>query len=189
MEPAVAKKELVEEKNALPDMKDVPEAPPLPPLPTAPPPSTPAGEDKWADLKQMKGDATGNYDDLKKEIEREKNGQIALDPAAFQSDALASASPVSAPVIDSLNDPTPWVRAQAARRLSSIHPAPVQTIPTLIQMLDDKDVECRRAAAGALGTFGPLAHDAIPALNHALSDPDKDVSLIAADALKAIQQH
>jgi HEAT repeat protein len=69
-----------------------------------------------------------------------------------------------------------------------VHPAPVQTIPTLITLLGDKAPECRRAAAAALGSFGPLAREAVPALNKTLADSDNGVSQIAAEALKQIQQ-
>jgi HEAT repeat protein len=135
----------------------------------------------------MRSQDSGNYSDLKREIDIEKKGQVTLDAAQVQSDAPAAASPLST-VVESLKDPTPWVRAQAARRLAMVHPAPVETIPTLIEMLGDSDVEARRAAAAALGSFGPLAREAIPTLNKALADPDNTVSQIAADALKQIQQ-
>jgi HEAT repeat protein len=154
-------------------------------LPAAPPKSS--GQDQWADLKKMREDDSGNYPDLKQEIDREKKGQIELNVAELQSDAGAADTPLST-VIDALKDPTPWVHVQAARRLAMIHPAPVETIPTLIDMLGAKDPESRRAAAAALGSFGSLAREAVPALNKALTDPDDSVSLIAADALKQIQQ-
>ena len=90
--------------------------------------------------------------------------------------------------MDSLKDPDPWVRAQAARRLGMIQPAPVEAIPTLIKMLGHKESESRRAAVAALGSFGPLAKDAVMPLNAALSDPDPAVRTLADEALKQIQQ-
>ena len=162
-------------ETSLPDAKKDLAAPPVP-----------SGDDKWADLKKMKGEESGKYADLKQQIDSEKKGQVSLDAAQLQSDAGASTSAFSS-VIDSLKDPDPWVRAQAARRLAMIHPAPVETIPTLIKMLGDKETESRRAAVAALGSFGPLAKDAILPLNGALSDPDPDVRTLAGDALKQIQ--
>ena len=134
----------------------------------------------------MRNDGGGQYDDLRKEMEREKKGQVSLDVAALRSDAPANDTPL-ATVVDSLKDTDPWVRAQAARRLGMIHPAPTETIPTLIDLLQDTHVEVRRAAAAALGSFGSLAREAAPALTKALSDPDDAVSQIAAEALKQIQ--
>jgi hypothetical protein len=162
------------------------EAPPTPKELAAPPPA-PVGGDKWEDLSKMRQGGAGQYDDLKREVDLEKKGQVTLDVGELRSDSDSYTTPLTT-VIDSLKDPDPWVRAQAARRLALVHPAPVQTIPTLIGMLDDKDVESRRAAAAALGSFGPLARQAIAPLNKALTDPDNGVSALAAEALQQIQQ-
>ena len=161
----------------------------LPPTPKemAVPPAKPAGGGQWSDLENMRQGQTNNYDDLRRQIELEKKGQVTLDSSELKSESDSYTTPL-ATVIESLKDPDPWVRAQAARRLGMIHPAPVEVIPTLITMLDDKNVECRRAGAAALGSFGPLAREAAPSLNKALADPDNTVSQIAAEALKQIQQ-
>jgi HEAT repeat protein len=144
-------------------------------------------KDKWGDLKKMHQDDATPYADMKEQIEKEKNGQVTLDAAQLAKDSPDTASPLSS-VTASLKDPDPWVRAQAARRLAMIHPAPMEAIPDLIKMLGDKEVESRRAAAAALGSFGHLAKQAIIPLNAALSDPDPAVKQIAADALKLIKQ-
>jgi HEAT repeat protein len=151
------------------------------------PSQKPGADDKWADLRKMQGEETDKYADLKQQMDQEKKGQTALDASAFQSDTSGNSSALSS-VVDSLKDPDPWVRAQAARRLAMIHPAPVDAIPTLTKMLGDKETESRRAAVAALGSFGPLAKDAIIPLNAALSDPDPAVRTLAADAIKAIQE-
>jgi len=162
------------------------ETPPTPKELTAPP-VTPVGGSKWADLENMRQGQTNNYNDLKEQLEMEKKGQVTLDAAELKADSDSYTTPLSS-VVQSLKDPDPWVRAQAARRLALVHPAPVETIPTLIAMLGDKNVECRQAGAAALGSFGPLARDAVPALNKSLNDPDNGVSQIAGEALKQIQQ-
>jgi len=151
----------------------------------APEPKT-TGDDKWADLKKMQGEESGKYADMQDQIDQEKKVQVTLDASQLKAESDVSSSPLST-VLDSLKDPDPWVRAQAARRLSMIHPAPVEAIPTLITMLKDEETESRRAAAAALGSFGPLARDAVPALNNALGDSDPAVTQIAAEALKQIQ--
>ncbi len=145
-----------------------------------------SNSDKWGDLKKMKGEESGHYADLKDQVEQEKKGQVSLDASSLLKDSQDTSSPLAA-VVASLKDPDPWVRAQAARRLAMVHPAPMEAIAPLIKMLGDKETESRRAAAAALGSFGPLAKDAVMPLNAALSDPDPAVKQIAADALKQIQ--
>lgn len=185
MPPPEVKKPTVEEWKAEKKIQDS-EMPPVP-QEIAAPPAKPTGNGQWADLENMKQGQTNNYADLKEQLELEKKGQVTLDAAELKADSDSYATPLST-VVQSLKDPDPWVRAQAARRLAMVHPAPVDTIPTLLTMLDDKSVEDRQAAAAALGSFGPLAREAIPALHAHLSDPDTGVSQIAAEALKQIQQ-
>jgi hypothetical protein len=154
----------------------------------AAPVAKPAGDDKWSDLTKMKNEeAGGNYADMKQQMDAEKNGQVTLDAAQLRSDDATSSSPLSS-VVDSLKDPDPWVRAQAARRLAMVRPAPVEAIPILVKMLNDKETESRRAAVAALGSFGHLAQDAVLPLNSALSDPDPTVRALAEESLKQIQQ-
>src|SRR5205807_5285015 len=133
-----------------------------------------ADTDKWADLKKMRGEDSARYANMKDQIETEKKDQVTLDASQLQANSSDSSSPLSS-VVDSQKDPDPWVRAQAARRLALVHPAPLYAIPLLIKMLGDKEPESRRAAAAALGSFGPLAKSAVPALDAALSDPDPAV--------------
>ncbi len=135
------------------------------------------------EVEHAKGEA---FPDLKKELEAEKQNSGFLDASLLKSDQEITRTPSI--ILDSLKDPDPWVRSQSARRLSTIRPAPVEAIPTLIGMLSDKETESRRAAVAALGSFGHLAREAILPLNAALSDPDPDVRTLAADALKQIQQ-
>jgi HEAT repeat protein len=146
-----------------------------------------ANGDKWGDLKKMKNEGP-DYSSMKEQIDKEKNGQVTLDAAQLAKDSPdAAASPLST-VTASLKDPDPWVRAQAARRLSMITPAPMEAIPDLIKMLGDKEPESRRAAVAALGSFGHLAKQAIIPLNASLSDPDPAVRQLAAESLKLIKQ-
>jgi len=185
--PAVSTKTATEDKWA--EEKKMRSATPIPEaakeLPPAP--AAPAGDGRWSDLTKMRAEEGGQYADLKQQFESEKKGQVTLDASQLHSDEPASVSPMST-VVDSLKDPDPWVRAQAARRLAMIHPAPMEAIPTLIKMLNDKETESRRAAVAALGSFGHLAKDAVLPLNAALSDPDPSVRSLAEEALKQINQ-
>src|SRR5262249_3624763 len=123
-------------------------------------PAATGEEDKWADLKKMKAEETGPSSDLKDELAKERKEQVILDASLLKSGEEPSSGGLTT-IIQSLKDPEPWVRAQAARRLAVIHPAPIETIPTLIKMLSDSEAEPRRAAAAALGSFGPLAKEAL----------------------------
>jgi hypothetical protein len=145
-----------------------------------------AGPDKWGDLKRMKQDEQGTYSGLKDELDREKNNATFLDATQLTSENADVLSPVGS-VAASLRDPNPWVRAQAARRIGTLRPAPIEAIPDLIHMLNENIPESRRAAAAALGSFGTLAQEAVPALNSALSDPDPATREIAKEALKQIR--
>jgi HEAT repeat protein len=144
-------------------------------------------KDKWGDLSKMRHEAPADYANMKEQVDLEKKGQVSLDAAQLLKNSPDTASPLSS-VTAALKDPDPWVRAQGARRLAMVHPAPLDAIPDLVKMLGDKEPESRRAAAAALGSFGPLAKSAVMPLNAALSDPDPAVKQIAADALKLIQQ-
>ena len=146
-----------------------------------------SGDDRWSDLTKMRAEDGGNYADLKQQIDQEKKGQVTLDAAQLRSDTEASSTLMTA-VVDSLQDPDPWVRASAARRLAMVQPAPMEAIPVLIKMLNDKETESRRAAVAALGSFGHLAKDAVLPLNASLSDPDPAVRSLAEESLKQIQQ-
>lgn len=142
--------------------------------------------DKWSDLKKMREEERGAYDGLKGELEAEKKGAW-LDASELTLDTADRTSPLAS-VRTSLKDPDPWVRIQAARRIGTLRPAPVEAIPELLEMLGENMPELRRAGAAALGSFGPLAVEALPHLNSALSDPDASVRQIAADALQQIRQ-
>ena len=141
----------------------------------------------WSDLTKMKQEGSPDYSDMKAQLDKEKNGSVTLDAAQLAKDSPDAGSPM-ATVVASLKDPDPWVRAQAARRLAMINPAPVEALPDLVKMLSDKEPESRRAAAAALGSFGHMAKDALIPLNAALSDPDPAVRQIAQEAIQQIRQ-
>lgn len=172
-------KELLQELGASnPDVK-VSSGLDLPTLPPAPPHS-----DRQDALNAVRKDTQESFPDMKAEMEKEKAG--GPPDADILKNENAGLSANSA-LLESLQDPDPWVRSRAARRLSLIHPAPVEAIPALIDLLKDKDTEVRASAAGALGSMGPVAHQAIPALLHTLGDADEGVREIAGEALKQIQ--
>ncbi len=141
-------------------------------------------KDKWSELKKMQSEENKNYSSMKEQLDQDK--KAFLDAALLTADSRDHSSPQNS-VMQALEDPDPWVRAQAARRLGSIRPAPVEAIPSLMNMLREKLPESRRAAAAALGSFGTLAEKAAPALTAALSDSDPATRQLAQDALKQIQ--
>jgi len=172
-------KELLQELGASnPDM-EINAGQELPSQPEAPPHS-----ERQDALNAVRQESQNSFPDMNAEMEKEK----AEGPpdAGILKDENAGLS-TNAALLESLKDPDAWVRARAARRLSLIHPAPVDAIPDLIDLLKDKDTEVRASAAGALGSMGPVAHQAIAALLNALGDPDDGVREIAGEALKQIQ--
>ena len=61
-----------------------------------------------------------------------------------------------------------------------------ETVPVLVQGLEDENAQFRMQAASALQCLGPLAKPAAGALKKALQDEDEHVRQAAAEALKAI---
>lgn len=90
-----------------------------------------------------------------------------------------------------LDDSHSKVRNAAAFELGSIalsqeERKPINAIPRLISVLQDKDVEVRRTAAWALGKFGADGHAAVRPLAESLNDKDWTVRKEAACAIGLI---
>ncbi len=96
------------------------------------------------------------------------NLQTAYQPWGVKEtavDALGRIGPSAVPpLVATLSDPNPRVRAEAARALSRIGSAAQAAVPQLIEQLQDPDRDVRQAAARALGQIGPAAAPAVPAL-------------------------
>jgi HEAT repeat protein len=87
-------------------------------------------------------------------------------------DAIARIGEPAVPVlVQSLSDPDPGVRAQAARALARMGVAAKPAVPDLVKALHDSDEGVRIAAARALGQIGPAASEALPALVELLRTP------------------
>jgi len=88
-------------------------------------------------------------------------------------DAIARIGAPAVPaLIQSLSDPDPGVRTQAARALARMGDTAKPALPELIQALRDPDEGVRIAATKALGQMGPTAAPALPALIDLLKTPD-----------------
>ena len=118
--------------------------------------------------------------------------QATVDPAASDSAKSGSSSPYrswsiketavdslarigepAVPVlIQSLSDPDPELREQAARAIARMGAIAKDAVPTLIQGLNDPQVTVRQACARALGQMGPAAAEAVPALVAVIRSPD-----------------
>lgn len=84
-------------------------------------------------------------------------------------DALARIGTDSVePLIATLADPDPALRADAARALALMGPLAEPAIPALTRALGDSDEAVRIGAARALGQIGPTAREAVPVLIEAL---------------------
>jgi HEAT repeat protein len=62
------------------------------------------------------------------------------------------------------------------------------SVPKLIKLLKEGDVQGRWSAAAALGQMGAAAQEAVPALKEALQDENGDVRNAAAEALERIER-
>jgi HEAT repeat protein len=65
--------------------------------------------------------------------------------------------------------------------------AATESIPDIVDLLEDQDKNVRQDAAQALGSFGPLALAAVPSLVKRLDDPDQLVKIQAAQSLGRIR--
>jgi HEAT repeat protein len=65
-----------------------------------------------------------------------------------------------------------YPREKAAYALGQIGPKARETVPQLIENLNDKSFEVRIATITGLGGIGPGAEDAVPALIRLISDPN-----------------
>lgn len=87
------------------------------------------------------------------------------------ADALARIGPEAvSPLVETLRDDDPNVRARAARALAHLGPMAAPAVQSLRQALKDEDARVRRHAARALGQIGPAARAAIPDLIDALHE-------------------
>ncbi len=65
------------------------------------------------------------------------------------------------PLVDTLDNPDPAKRIQAARMLARIGPDADRAVDKLTDLLNDPSLDVRRAAIRALGQIGPAADTAI----------------------------
>ena len=137
------------------------------------------------ELQEIQKAKKDSFGDLEREMDQEKKSETEISRRDLQPSREGAG--VSAALLEGLRDSDSWVRARSARKLSLIHPAPVEAIPDLIKMLDDSDTEARARAAGALASMGPAAQSAAPALLQHLGDPNPGVRQIVAEALHSVQ--
>lgn len=115
------------------------------------------------------------------------------DPARSGVAAEVESDPARAwpRLVAALSDPSPRVRAAAARALGEAFPPPTDLRPTVDALaigLSDPDPLVRRASASTLARLGPAASPAAAPLRRALRDTDRRVSAQALVALQALGQ-
>lgn len=91
-------------------------------------------------------------------------------------------------LISCLHDENKFIRAGLADALGRAALDAERTVPALLSLLSDAEVEVRASAAKALGNMraSKKAEEAVPALIALLKDQDNDVAWIAAEALRKI---
>lgn len=100
-------------------------------------------------------------------------------------DAIETLGTEAAPVIPALTralqDCFLFVRWASARVLGKIGPVdPAMTVPVLVKLLSDPDLDVERVAANTLAIYGPQAAAAVPALAQAVhaGDPDRRIEVL-----------
>lgn len=91
-------------------------------------------------------------------------------------------------LISGLQDESKFIRAGLADALGRAALDAERTVPALISLLSDTEVEVRACAAKALGNMraSKKAEESVPPLIALLKDQDNDVAWIAAEALRKI---
>lgn len=95
----------------------------------------------------------------------------------------ADARPAISALTSALRDPEGRVRWEAASALASMGK---QSVPVLINSLEESGAKTRHAAVYALGLIGPKASGAVPALTRRLDDQDAGVRNSAAYSLATV---
>jgi HEAT repeat protein len=117
------------------------------------------------------------------------NEQAAEGRLSSAVDILSKLGPegeaaVIGPIMDLLHNENTSVRSSALTALSRLGPAAKPAIPTVIEMLKDRQQGLRLHCAMVLSNLGPTAKPAVPALIEMLND--KDTCFAAARALLKI---
>ncbi len=89
--------------------------------------------------------------------------QWDLEKTAIDSLGRIGAAAVPA-LVQSLQQPNPETRLQAANVLGRIGPDAQAAVPELVRALRDPNLEVRKAATRALGQIGPAAEEAVAPL-------------------------
>jgi HEAT repeat protein len=79
-------------------------------------------------------------------------------------------------------------QSKAALALGRMGAEAKQSVPQLVKLLKEGDVQGRWSAAAALGQMGAAAEEAMPTLKEALQDENGDVRDAAAKALERIER-
>lgn len=105
-----------------------------------------------------------------------------------QINALRSMGISAVPVVqNALKSSKRYDRAKAAWVLAQLGPVASNTVPDLIQALDDADPSTQNYAIAALAAIGTTSEEAVPKLVAKLSTPNPAISYFAADLLDKIE--
>jgi HEAT repeat protein len=105
---------------------------------------------------------------------RKSIGDHTLHNAAQQR-ITALGSRAVKPLINTLNDPDPQVRAQSAQALGILGSVASEGRPILLAMTDDPDADVRAATLSALRSVGASKEELLPRMLKALEDQDANV--------------
>ena len=90
------------------------------------------------------------------------------------------------PLLNSLRDPEPMVRARAANALGMLHQQPERAVPALTELLRDKNDWVRCMAAAGLDLYGDPAKPAVPVLLRCLTNCSSEFRSFGTHAVKKL---
>jgi len=97
------------------------------------------------------------------------------------------AAPVLPLLVRAMQDGNNFVRWSSARVVGKVGPVNTElTVPVLVRLLSDEDLDVELAAAAALTLYGSAAVDAVPALAAAVGAGDVERRVAAIHALQTI---
>jgi len=99
------------------------------------------------------------------------------------------AKPMSTAIVRAMSDPVRFVRWAASRAVGKAGPIELEaSVPALVKLTHDQDLDLCLAAATALDRFGPAAKDAVLPLIPRLQAPDAELRIAIIKTLTGIGQ-
>lgn len=152
---------------------------------------------KWPEIKDVLGQRTEQLVDETEALQSARDPQLlgrSVRPDDYKGDewewrVLEPHADVALPVLlEHLNDESPAIRIESARRFGEWQFRPETLVPAVTELLNDRYASVRAAVAESLGQFGEAASAAVPKLEQLRGDDYLTVRLAAEDAIARIHR-